>query len=163
MPGALLAGGNWSNGANCGSRCRNANNSRLNVNANNGCQGQARIRGAMQLRLNSRAMSRTPWGKTQDGGAAGLVCLAESHAAHLRGEHEKARESISPDNRQGQHCPCLQTGPARQTKAAQHRPLRRELAAMCRLNWRPRKCLGFKTPYEVFLEDANTQGLGVAL
>ncbi|SBW01184.1 hypothetical protein KL86DPRO_11913 [uncultured delta proteobacterium] len=34
---------------------------------------------------------------------------------------------------------------------------------MCRLNWRPRKCLGFKTPYEVFLEDANTQGLGVAL
>ena len=44
MPGALLAGGNWGNGANCGSRCRNANNSRLNVNANNGCQGQARIR-----------------------------------------------------------------------------------------------------------------------
>ncbi|SFW71185.1 hypothetical protein SAMN02910291_02660, partial [Desulfovibrio desulfuricans] len=37
------------------------------------------------------------------------------------------------------------------------------IAAMCRLNWRPRKCLGFKTPYEVFLEDANTQGLGVAL
>ena len=37
------------------------------------------------------------------------------------------------------------------------------IAAMCRLNWRPRKCLWFKTPYEVFLEDANTQGLGVAL
>ena len=42
---ALLAGGNWSNGTNCGSRARNANNSRLNVNANYGCQGQARIRG----------------------------------------------------------------------------------------------------------------------
>lgn len=37
------------------------------------------------------------------------------------------------------------------------------IAAMCRLNWRPRKCLGFKTPYETFLEEANTQGLGVAL
>lgn len=37
------------------------------------------------------------------------------------------------------------------------------IAAMCRLNWRPRKCLGFKTPYEAFLEDANTQILGVAL
>ena len=27
----------------------------------------------------------------------------------------------------------------------------------------PYVILGFKTPYEVFLEDANTQGLGVAL
>ena len=37
------------------------------------------------------------------------------------------------------------------------------IAAMCRLNWRPSNGLGFKTPYEVFLEDANTQELGVAL
>lgn len=37
------------------------------------------------------------------------------------------------------------------------------IAAMCRLNWRPRKCLGFKTPYEAFCEDANIQVLGVAL
>lgn len=37
------------------------------------------------------------------------------------------------------------------------------IAAMCRLNWRPRKCLGFKTPYEAFCEDANIQVMGVAL
>lgn len=79
--GALLAGGNWANSANCGSRARNATNSRLNVNANYGCQGQARIRGAKQLRLNDKAMSRKPWGKTHDGGAAGLVCKAERLAA----------------------------------------------------------------------------------
>lgn len=79
--GALLAGGHWANSANCGSRARNATNSRLNVNANYGCQGQARIRGAKQLRLNDKAMSRKPWGKTHDGGAAGLVCKAERLAA----------------------------------------------------------------------------------
>lgn len=42
---ALQAGGTWANATNCGSRARNANNSQLNVNANIGCQGQARIRG----------------------------------------------------------------------------------------------------------------------
>ena len=42
---ALLAGGTWGNATNGGSRARNANNSQLNVNANIGCQGQARIRG----------------------------------------------------------------------------------------------------------------------
>lgn len=35
----------------------------------------------MQLRLNNKAMFLL-WGKTPNGGAAGLVCLAESHAAH---------------------------------------------------------------------------------
>ena len=35
--------------------------------------------------------------------------------------------------------------------------------AMCRLNWRPRKCLRFKTPYTAFLDYANNQTAGVAL
>mgnify|MGYP003571247472 CR=1 FL=1 len=35
----LKAGGNWNNSTNCGSRSRNANNTRSNVNANNGCRG----------------------------------------------------------------------------------------------------------------------------
>ena len=39
----------------------------------------------------------------------------------------------------------------------------RIVEAMCRLNWRPRKCLGFKTPYTTFLEYANSQTAGVAL
>ena len=37
------------------------------------------------------------------------------------------------------------------------------VAAMCRLNWRPRKCLGYKTPYAAFLDSANVQTTGVAL
>lgn len=32
----LIAGGNWNNGTNCGSRCRNSNNVRSNVNTNIG-------------------------------------------------------------------------------------------------------------------------------
>ena len=39
----------------------------------------------------------------------------------------------------------------------------RIVEAMCRLNWRPRKCLGFKTPYTTFLDYANNQKTGVAL
>lgn len=35
----------------------------------------------MQLRLNNKAMFLL-WGKTPNGGAAGLVCNAERHAAH---------------------------------------------------------------------------------
>lgn len=35
----LSAGGNWNNSSSCGSRARNANNSRSNVNANNGGRG----------------------------------------------------------------------------------------------------------------------------
>ena len=31
------------------------------------------------------------------------------------------------------------------------------IVAMCRLNWRPRKCLGLKTPYAIFLDSANVQ------
>lgn len=34
----LIAGGNWNNGANCGSRSRNANNYRWNTNTNIGCR-----------------------------------------------------------------------------------------------------------------------------
>ncbi len=37
----MIAGGNWSNGANCGSRSRNANNARSNANTNNGARGRA--------------------------------------------------------------------------------------------------------------------------
>ncbi|MEG6501718.1 IS30 family transposase [Desulfovibrio sp. 1188_IL3213] len=36
------------------------------------------------------------------------------------------------------------------------------VAAMCRLNWRPRKCLGFKTPYTTFrlrLEQINFENI----
>lgn len=40
---ALIAGGNWSNGAYCGSRYRNANNVRSNVNTN--ISGRGSIRG----------------------------------------------------------------------------------------------------------------------
>lgn len=39
----------------------------------------------------------------------------------------------------------------------------RIIEAMCRLNWRPRKCLGFKTPYATFLDHANNKLAGVAL
>ena len=57
---ALIAGGNWNNGANCGSRSRNANNVRSNVNANIG--GRGSIRGIIvhnsgaeqKVRANSR-------------------------------------------------------------------------------------------------------------
>ena len=34
----LHAGGNWNNGTNCGSRCRNANNYRWNSNSNIGAR-----------------------------------------------------------------------------------------------------------------------------
>jgi len=34
----LLAGGNWNNGTNCRSQCRNANNYRWNTNTNIGSQ-----------------------------------------------------------------------------------------------------------------------------
>lgn len=34
----LLAGGNWNNGTNCGSRYRNANNYRWNTNSNIGAR-----------------------------------------------------------------------------------------------------------------------------
>ena len=39
----LLAGGNWDNSSNCGSRSRNSNNVRSNVNAN--ISGRGLIRG----------------------------------------------------------------------------------------------------------------------
>ena len=41
---ALLAGGHWSFGTNCGSRHRDANDSRLYVSAYYGCRGRARSR-----------------------------------------------------------------------------------------------------------------------
>ena len=41
---ALLAGGSWGRGTNCGSRYRDANDSRLYVAANYGCRGRARSR-----------------------------------------------------------------------------------------------------------------------
>lgn len=37
------------------------------------------------------------------------------------------------------------------------------ILAMKRLNWRPRKCLGFQTPFETFVDLANTQNNSVAL
>lgn len=40
--GVRLAGGNWDNSSYCGSRCRNANNSLSNTNANNGARGRIR-------------------------------------------------------------------------------------------------------------------------
>lgn len=42
MLNALIAGSNWNNATNCGSRTRNANNVRSNVNANIG--GRSSIR-----------------------------------------------------------------------------------------------------------------------
>lgn len=42
----LLAGGSWDLGTYCGSRCRGANHSRLNVYAYIGCRGRARSRAA---------------------------------------------------------------------------------------------------------------------
>lgn len=41
---ALLAGGDWGSGADCGSRCRSASYSRLFVSASSGCRGRARSR-----------------------------------------------------------------------------------------------------------------------
>jgi len=42
---ALLAGGNWTNSTNCGSRSRNANNARSNTDANNGRRRRIRRKG----------------------------------------------------------------------------------------------------------------------
>ena len=39
MPYILMAGGYWGSSSNCGSRSRNSNNTRSNVNANNGARG----------------------------------------------------------------------------------------------------------------------------
>ena len=46
---ALIAGGNWTNAANCGPRCRNCNNGRLDVNANNAARGRAPIRRMLEI------------------------------------------------------------------------------------------------------------------
>jgi len=55
--GVLLAGGNWNNGASCGSAARNANNARSNANTNNGCHGVTRIREYCRYsRLDNKAM-----------------------------------------------------------------------------------------------------------
>ena len=75
---ALIAGGSWSNGTNCGSQARNANNSRLNVNANNGCQGQARIRGTWTTPAERQGHVPLAGSKIQDGGAARLVAKAKA-------------------------------------------------------------------------------------
>ena len=56
----LKAGGNWNNESNCGSRTRNANNSRSNVNANNG--GRRRIRG-VTTRLDAKPCQQFIAGK----------------------------------------------------------------------------------------------------
>lgn len=37
------------------------------------------------------------------------------------------------------------------------------VVAMKRLNWRPRQCLGFLTPFETFVDLANTQNNSVVL
>ena len=50
---ALLAGGNWNNGANCSSQSRNANNARSNANSNYGGQGQRHGGGHLTPRLDT--------------------------------------------------------------------------------------------------------------
>jgi hypothetical protein len=71
----LLAGGGWNDGAACGSRSRNANNSRANANSNIGSQGRRHRGGRMPtLRLNTmlcRVAKST--GRIQNRGIAPLV------------------------------------------------------------------------------------------
>jgi hypothetical protein len=47
----LLAGGNWNNGTNCGSRYRNANNYRWNTNTNIGARFASDTGSKQQLHL----------------------------------------------------------------------------------------------------------------
>jgi hypothetical protein len=60
--GELLAGGNWNNGTNCGSRSRNANNYRWNTNTNISAQFATRIQGYYELNslAGSLSMSGRP-------------------------------------------------------------------------------------------------------
>lgn len=64
---------NWSNSANCGSRSANANNSALNLNANNAGRGVADTEG-LTLRL---AVPARLEGQIQNGGVVGLVVSAK--------------------------------------------------------------------------------------
>jgi hypothetical protein len=81
----LLAGGNWSNGANCSSQARNANNARANANTNVGSQGRRHRDGRVPtLRLDA-ILCRVglPTGKTQNREASLLVVSAETKATRF--------------------------------------------------------------------------------
>lgn len=75
----LLAGGNWNNGTDCGSRSRNANNYRWNTNANIRAQGRTDTGVQRDARLTPGwtvlALSGVP-GKIQNGGIGWLVAMA---------------------------------------------------------------------------------------
>src|SRR5574343_818496 len=78
----LLAGGNWNNSSNCGSRARNANNYRWNSNSNIGSRFAA-----------DTGESETPgWicqpcrgipGRIHDGGTGGIVATGEIHPVRI--------------------------------------------------------------------------------
>lgn len=79
----LLVGANWNNGANCGSRAANCNNSSSNVNDNNGCRAAADTNGVRK---------RIPL-------CEGGRCLAVSVRAYPNGWlcHHSARKNIKGD------------------------------------------------------------------
>jgi retron-type reverse transcriptase len=81
---ALLAGGNWNNGASCSSQARNANNARSNANTNIGSQG--RRHGASKLHGWTLYLveSRKADGKTQRGEAPPLVVYRNRGCLFLR-------------------------------------------------------------------------------
>jgi hypothetical protein len=84
---ALLAGGNWNNGASCSSQARNANNARSNANANIGSQGRRhRVGRVPTLRLDA-ILCRVgfPTGKTQNREAALLVVQKTKAARFFQG------------------------------------------------------------------------------
>jgi len=72
----LIAGGNWDNGVNCGSRGRNANNYRWNTNSNIGCRFCADTGECAEIKsINSwlDALALPFQGKIHNGGAGRLV------------------------------------------------------------------------------------------
>ena len=78
MSRQLLAGGNWNNAANAGSRSRNANNYRWNTNTNIGARfasdtGQQKLHLAGSFGL----VSGRSGGKTHSGGCRQLVAQAD--------------------------------------------------------------------------------------
>jgi len=72
-----IFGGNWDNGARCGSRTANWNNRTLKLNSNHSARGvtETEALAGLTLRL---AVSTGPEGQIHDGGASRLVGRPEA-------------------------------------------------------------------------------------
>ena len=102
----LLVGGNWNNGASCGSRAANCNNASSNVWANNGCRGASDtlafvIRVACALTPTAGFLSLSK-GKIQHGGRRRIVPNREIRRAKIsecENKYEKTWEFMESNHR----------------------------------------------------------------